>query len=192
MTRCRLLCTCSYSDHIALLKAYDGYQSAGYGRSQYAYRNFLSENTLRLMADMREQFRDLLSNAGFLHDSHSSNRHAGNIPLVKAVLCAGLFPNVVSVVSGKRKAKFRTREDGQVDAHPGSVNAWVGMFPGQWMVYSEKVKSTAIYIRDSSLVTDLALLLFGGTLDLQPPSGGGATCVIRMLNGWANFNTTVR
>ena len=56
----------SYSDHIALLKAYDGYQAAGgYGsRSQYAYRNFLSENTLRLMGEMRQQFRELLADAG--------------------------------------------------------------------------------------------------------------------------------
>jgi hypothetical protein len=56
----------TYSDHIALLKAYDGYQAAGgYGsRSQYAYRNFLSENTLRLMGEMRQQFRELLADAG--------------------------------------------------------------------------------------------------------------------------------
>eukprot|EP01046_Picozoa_sp_COSAG06_P083518 COSAG06_NODE_30413_length_539_cov_0.925000_1_plen_35_part_01 len=35
------------------------------------------------------------------------------------------------------------------------MNAWVGQFPGQWLVYSEKVKSAASYIRDSSLVPDL-------------------------------------
>ncbi len=185
----------SYSDHIALLKAYDGYEAAGYQRRQYAHRHFLSENTLRLMGDMRSQFRELLADANFLRSRHAppargnsdpSNRHGRDMGLVKAVLCAGMFPNVVSVVSGKRKAKLRTREDGMVEAHPGSVNAWTGYFPGNWMVYSEKVKSTGIYIRDASLVPDLALLLFGGALQ----QGGGNGTSISMLHGWANFNTT--
>lgn len=83
------------------------------------------------------------------------------------------------------------------------MNAWVGQFPGQWLVYSEKVKSAAIYIRDSSLVPDLALLLFGGRLEkvsaddaaaARPFSGGGGASAgaggsIAMLGGWANFNT---
>jgi ATP-dependent RNA helicase DHX36 len=192
----------SFSDHVALLRAFDGYQTArrrGDG-SNFAWRHFLSENTLRLMDDMRRQFRDLLSDAGFLRRDGGGggcNHHAGNVELVKAVLCAGLSPNVVSVVSGHRKAKLRTREDGKVEAHPGSVNAWVGWFPGNWLVYSQKVKSTGIYIRDSSLVTDFALLLFGGQLSRSAPGGSGSDPGggaggggLTMLQNWAHFATT--
>ncbi|GLT60778.1 hypothetical protein SLA2020_335290 [Shorea laevis] len=39
---------------------------------------------------------------------------------------------------------------GKVDIHPASVNAGVHLFPLPYMVYSEKVKTTGIYIRDST------------------------------------------
>ena len=42
----RELAAGQHSDHIALLRAYDGYQRAG-NRRDYAWRHFLSENTLR-------------------------------------------------------------------------------------------------------------------------------------------------
>ena len=209
----RRLAAGSCSDHIALLNAYDGYESArqrgGHGAAaDYAWRHFLSANTLKMMADMREQFRELLSDAGFIAPTirrgryggggggggggSECNRHGSNTTLVKAVLCAGLYPNVASVSSAGRKARLRTWQDGKVEAHPGSVNAWTSHFPGSWLVYSEKVKSSAIYLRDSSLVPDLALLLFGGKLEpvggwpLNPSSPPG----LSMLNGWATFLTS--
>ena len=79
--------------------------------------------------------------------------------LVKAVLSAGMFPNVVSVVSGKRKAKLRTREDGKVEAHPGSVNAWTGYFPGNWMVYRSASPCLAVCL-SACLSVCLSVCLF--------------------------------
>lgn len=61
----------AYSDHIALLKAFDGWQASkreGRERS-FCWDNFLSGNTLQMMEDMRRQFMDLLSNIGFLDKS---------------------------------------------------------------------------------------------------------------------------
>jgi ATP-dependent RNA helicase DHX36 len=40
-------------------------------------------------------------------------------------------------------------------------------FPSRWLVYNQKVKSSDIFIRDSSCVSDYALLLFGGALSTQ-------------------------
>ena len=79
-----------------------------------------------MMSDMRKQFHELLANAGFINhmNERECSKHDGNITLVKAVLCAGLFPNVASVASAGRKARMRTWQDGKVEAHPGSVNAW--------------------------------------------------------------------
>lgn len=59
------------SDHIALVKAFDGFQAAkreGRERS-YCWDNFLSSNTLQMMEDMRRQFQDLLSDIGFVDKS---------------------------------------------------------------------------------------------------------------------------
>lgn len=62
---------CFGSDHIALVKAFDGFQAAkreGRERS-YCWDNFLSSNTLQMMEDMRRQFQDLLSDIGFVDKS---------------------------------------------------------------------------------------------------------------------------
>ena len=96
--------------------------------------------------------------------------------------------------NGKYKAKWHTREDGKVDPHPGSVNAYESQFEYQWMVYSDKVKSAnGIYIRDSTNVSDLALLLFGGELTgaVTHGNGGGASRV-SMLQGYVTFNADER
>ena len=56
----------SFSDHIALLRAFDGYQHARRrgGHSQFAWRNFLSENTLRMWSTCA-QFRETSSTLVF-------------------------------------------------------------------------------------------------------------------------------
>jgi len=59
------------SDHIALLKAYEGYRDAKRGGNEkdFCWQNFLSPVTLRMMEDMRNQFLDLLSDIGFVDKS---------------------------------------------------------------------------------------------------------------------------
>ncbi|KAM9840683.1 putative ATP-dependent RNA helicase DHX57 [Aulostomus maculatus] len=64
-----------------------------------------------------------------------ANLHANNIPLLSAVLCAALSPNVVQVQapfplsSGKMKdMRFMTKSDGCDNLHPPSVTS--GRFLG--------------------------------------------------------------
>lgn len=100
-------------------------------------------------------------------------------------MCAGLFPNVVQCkLRGKRTAFF-TKEDGKVEPHPSSVNARVNTFPQPWLVYGEKVKTTGIYVRDSTNVSDYALLMFGGNL-VANKSGQG----VEMLDGYLQFQAS--
>lgn len=59
------------SDHVALLKAFEGWKDAkrnGAERS-FCWDNFLSPVTLQMMDDMRMQFLDLLSDIGFVNKS---------------------------------------------------------------------------------------------------------------------------
>ena len=61
-------------------------------------------------------------------------------------------------------------------------------FPSRWLVYNQKVKSSDIFIRDSSCVSDYALLLFGGALSTQAslmPLGYRSSSVapLRVLQG---------
>eukprot|EP00752_Nemacystus_decipiens_P017599 g15772.t1 len=102
------------SDHLTLLKAYDGWRLAkGCGsraEREYIRDHFLSRQTLVMVEEMRRQFRGLLRDIGFIEgggtrssrgggrgddqQQHSSNINGGNIQLIKAVVCAGLYPNV--------------------------------------------------------------------------------------------------
>ncbi|KAK4281729.1 hypothetical protein QN277_013190 [Acacia crassicarpa] len=180
----------SCSDHIALLKAFEGWKNAkrrGQDR-QFCWDNFLSSATLQMIDDMRLQFLDLLSGIGFVDKSRGAtayNQYGHDLEMVCAILCAGLYPNVVQCKRRGKRTAFYTKEVGKVDIHPASVNAGIHLFPLPYMVYSEKVKTTSIYIRDSTNISDYALLLFGGNLTPSETGEG-----IGMLGGYLHFSAS--
>nr|POE73659.1 dexh-box atp-dependent rna helicase dexh1 [Quercus suber] len=180
----------SCSDHIALLKAFEGWKDAKRNGKERAFcwDNFLSPVTLQMMDDMRMQFVDLLSGIGFVDKSRGANaynQYSHDLEMVSAILCAGLYPNVVQCKRRGKRTAFYTKEVGKVDIHPSSVNAGVHLFPLPYMVYSEKVKTTSIYVRDSTNISDYALLLFGGNL-IPSKTGEG----IEMLGGYLHFSAS--
>ncbi|CAA0822531.1 RNA helicase family protein [Striga hermonthica] len=180
----------SCSDHIALLKAFEGWKDAKRNRRERAFcwENFLSPTSMQMMADMRMQFLDLLEGIGFVNKSfgpEAYNQYSDDLEMVCAILCAGLYPKVVQCKRrGKRTALF-SKEVGKVGIHPGSVNAAVHLFPLPFMVYSEMVKTSSIYIRDSTNISDYALLMFGG--NLVPSKNGDG---IEMLGGYLHFSAS--
>lgn len=113
------------------------------------------------------------------------NQYSHDLEMVCAILCAGLYPNVVQCKRRGKRTAFYTKEVGKVDIHPASVNAGIHLFPLPYMVYSEKVKTTSIYVRDSTNISDYALLLFGGNL-MPSKSGEG----IEMLGGYLHFSAS--
>lgn len=123
----------------------------------------------------------------FAFDSlQAYNHYSGDLEMVSAVLCAGLYPNVVQCKRRGKRTALYTKEVGRVEIHPGSVNAGVFLFPLPYMVYSEKVKTSEIYVRDSTNISDYALLLFGGNLTSPGGSGEG----IDMLGGYLHFSAS--
>lgn len=103
--------------------------------------------------------------------------------MISAVLCAGLYPNVIQCKRRGKRTAFYNKDVGKVDIHPSSVNAGTQLFPFPYMVYGQKVKSTDIFVRDSTNISDYALLLFGGAL-LQSKNSEG----IEMLGGYLHFS----
>lgn len=113
------------------------------------------------------------------------NQYSQDMEMISAVLCAGLYPNVVQCKRRGKRTAFYTKELGKVDIHPGSVNARVNLFSLPYLVYSEKVKTTSVYIRDSTNISDYALLMFGGNL-IPSKTGEG----IEMLGGYLHFSAS--
>ena len=171
------------SDHVATARAFEEWRSVFAKRGASAARafcreRFLSRDALERVAEVREQLRSLLRTAGFARREppaglrfRSSHDEAGalDVEVFRAVACAGLFPKIAAVSRRGRRVELRTHEDGRVEFHPGSVNAQPGAsFPFPWVVYGEKVKTGAVYLRDSTCVPACAVLLLGGELEAAP------------------------
>ena len=122
-----------------------------------------------------------------------ANRNSNNTRLLKAVLVAGLYPNLVKVgVPPKPSAPPRLRylsDEGKeetLQVHPSSVNHGAKKFASRWLVYHERVQTTGVYVRDCSTVTPYQLLLFGGKIEVRHAEG------TLSLDRWATFKAPAR
>ncbi|XP_059076039.1 DExH-box ATP-dependent RNA helicase DExH1 isoform X2 [Cryptomeria japonica] len=178
----------SNSDHIALLRAFEGWQLAKRDglESEFCCQNFLSLTALQTIEKMQTQFFDLLADIGFINKTLSIqeyNRYSADIEMISAVLCAGLYPCVAQC----KPAGTFTKEDGKISINPSSVNSHIRVFPRPYLIYSNKLKTSTILIGDSTNISDYALLMFGGTLT---PSQNGQG--IEMLGGYLHFSSSER
>lgn len=64
-----------------------------------------------------------------------------------------------------------------------SVNSQEPKIPYPWLVFNEKVKVNAVFLRDSTGVSDSVVLLFGGNV-----SQGGLVNFILLSNSWLLHN----
>lgn len=92
-----------HSDHIALAEALRSYEVARRrgDAGRFCREYFLSFNTLKLLSEMKNQFARYLYEMKFLDSDNpsdgSANRNSDNMALIKAIVCAGLYPNIATV-----------------------------------------------------------------------------------------------
>lgn len=89
-----------YSDHLSLLRAFEGWKEAERdgGGHEFCWRNFLSAQTLKAIDSLRKQFIFSLRDSGLTDDISGCNKWSGDQSIVRAVICAGLYPGVCSVI----------------------------------------------------------------------------------------------
>ncbi|XP_063228702.1 putative ATP-dependent RNA helicase DHX57 isoform X2 [Bacillus rossius redtenbacheri] len=130
------------------------------------------------------------------------NAHSGNQRLLAATLCAALYPNVVKVLTPEKsyapsvmgaipmevkpeQIRFKTKDDGFVFLHPSSVNCAVSRFASPYLVYQEKMKTSRVFIRDSTMVPMLPFVLFSGCGVCVELHRGDT--VLSLDDGWVVF-----
>ncbi|NXE09580.1 DHX36 helicase, partial [Lophotis ruficrista] len=180
------------SDHLTVVNAFTGWEETrrrGFRTEKdYCWEYFLSPNTLQMLHNMKGQFAEHLLAAGFVNSRDpkdpKSNTNSGkqtalftllsstdNEKLLKAVICAGLYPKVAKIrpsFSKKRKmVKVCTKTDGTVNIHPKSVNVEETEFHYNWLVYHLKMRTSSIYLYDCTEVSPYCLLFFGGDISIQ-------------------------
>uniref|UniRef100_A0A7N9ARC3 ATP-dependent RNA helicase DHX29 n=1 Tax=Mastacembelus armatus TaxID=205130 RepID=A0A7N9ARC3_9TELE len=190
------------SDHLTIYNAYLGWknsQSEGQRvEMSYCRKHFLNRTALITIEDVKQELMRMMEQAGF-SSSRSSSSHLKlqaaslsrqQISVLNAVLTAGLYDSVARVLCTpsvdvlERVACTVETPQGKAQVHPSSVNR--NLQTHGWLLYQEKVKYTKIYLRDTTLISPLPVLLFGGDIEIQHRER------LITLDGWIHFQAPVR
>jgi ATP-dependent RNA helicase DHX57 len=204
----------SKSDHLTVYKAYEQWSKIS-GRAEkrsFCSENFLSETTLRALDDLKRQFAEILTDMGFLprgqlrggrFGGELFNVNSGKYSIIKAALLGGLAPNIIKCVAPKvkyvkviagatqqdaeaREWKFKLKGGERVFLHPRSINFRENVFDPPFLAYYEKVQTSKVFVRDSSVPPIYALLLFGGKITVKHEAG------LLVLDGWLELRAPAR
>ncbi|CAH2047176.1 unnamed protein product, partial [Thlaspi arvense] len=190
------------SDHLLMIVAYEKWvkilhKQGNQAAERFCDSNFLSSSVMQMISDVRIQLGTLLADIGLIN-LPKSNEYAGrrneNLDVwfsdktqpfnmysqepevVKAILCAGLCPNIAEgMVNRLTKPEQQTQRyavwhDGrrEVHIHPNSINKSCKAFQYSFLVFLVKVESRKVVsLRDTTIVSPLSILLFGGSVDVH-------------------------
>lgn len=172
----------SYSDHMALLRAFQAWQTARANGTERAFcsKNLICGATMEMIVGYRSQLlaqlRALcLVKARGSGDIKDVNLNSEKWHVVKAVLVSGLYPSIARV--DRDSASLRTSKEVKVAFHPSSTlhqgggltgsQKSVHNLPTDWVVFEEISRTGRFcFIRCNTLVTPLTVALFGGPLRL--------------------------
>ncbi|KAJ0411570.1 hypothetical protein ATCC90586_004220 [Pythium insidiosum] len=74
----------------------------------------------------------------------------------------------------------------RVFLHPSSCNFVQSQYDSPWLLYTELVQTSKLFVRESSMVNPYALLLFGGALEVAHEKN------LLVLDGWIRFQAVAR
>lgn len=177
------------SDHVAMIVATQLWMRARQrGESEEARFcdwKGLQMSTMNVMYDAKNQFLDLLQQAGFPEECMLPHKVDANsddpvLDMSLALLCLGLYPNICV---HKEKRKVLTTESRAALLHKTSVNCsnLAVSFQYPFFVFGEKIRTRAVSCKQMSMVAPLQIMLFGSRkIDLAPNN------IVRVDN-WLNF-----
>lgn len=168
-----------YSDELAIVAAFNGWEIAQSRNSErkFCEQNFLSLGTMAMLAGMRQQLRKELAQKGFIPDeAHACSLNANDPGIVRALLVAGSYPMVGTLLPGLpsgRKPVVQTAQGMKVRIHPHSTN--FGLSPqndrksSTILVFDEVTRGEAwMYIRNCTVVQPHPLLLLAIEMVVAP------------------------
>lgn len=173
------------SDHLTIYNAYSRWKTArkaGFqAENAFCMQNYLKRKSLIEIENVKTDLIKLIKSIGFLsqHDVKlltnpdsvdGIHLNPKSCAIIKAVILAGLYPNVAKVCSekdpdGTSRICGAETPQGHAYIHPGSVNRTLQA--QGYMLYQEKTKQAQVYLRDCTLVSPFPLLLFGHNVVVQ-------------------------
>lgn len=70
--------------------------------------------------------------------------------------------------------------------HPESINFDEGNYGSRWLAFFSKVKTSRVFVRDATMVSPYAILLFGGDIEVRHEQGQ------LLVDGWMLFKAPAR
>ncbi|CAH8448181.1 unnamed protein product [Heterobilharzia americana] len=167
-------------DIILRIKNYKGINSH-FDRRQFCQKYFLNERTINEIIRLMFDYASLLHERKYIATPNPSdsdgNRNQWNISLFRAIMCAGLYPNIVKAdprfnKDGRPKlpAIMACPSEGKASVHPSSVNSKIQPTEPLWMIYFTKTKldlGSCPTIFDSTVVSLRPLLFFTGNIEIS-------------------------
>ncbi|KAH9751108.1 DExH-box ATP-dependent RNA helicase DExH7 [Citrus sinensis] len=165
------------SDHLVLMVAYKKWQK------------ILLKTGGKKKEDLDSWFSD---------ESQMFNMYANHSSIVKAILCAGLYPNVAATeqgVAGAALSNLRKSSNSTAKAHPVChITYVVTIIPfgiielvsmtqydsaywykevgiGENQARFVLVETNKVFLRDTTIVSPFSILLFGGSINVQHQTG---------------------
>ncbi|XP_041811123.1 3'-5' RNA helicase YTHDC2-like [Chelmon rostratus] len=168
----------SFSDHMALLRAFQAWQKARSDRWERSFceKNFLSQATMDMILGMRTRLLGHLRAIGFVRahgasDIQDVNLNSGNWAVVKAALVAGMYPNLLHI--NQETSLFFGHKQRKIHFHPTSVlsqsqdKEYSPADPTDWLIYDEIIRGHRMAsVRCCSMVTAITVAIFGGCAKL--------------------------
>eukprot|EP00300_Choanocystis_sp_HF-7_P012504 c17918_g1_i2.p1 GENE.c17918_g1_i2~~c17918_g1_i2.p1 ORF type:complete len:1219 (-),score=289.44 c17918_g1_i2:58-3714(-) len=189
------------SDHLVTYAAYNKWKQfmaeigcSIHNRSVHAAerafcrQNFLNSNVMRGIASTKERLVRSLQHSEFVSKSYQCDAPEGAeisledsnsniIELVKAVLCAGLYPQVVQARCNPnggvslRQAPVGKKSVEQIYLHPSSCLHQAKSLQHSFLVYQMRLRTKRLCVHDATSISPLTLMLFGGSFEILPSEG---------------------
>lgn len=177
----------TYSDHMALLSAFQRWQKAHSDNCEHYFceRNFVSGATMSTALAVRGQLLGQLRASGFVRprgngDIRDLNANSDNWAVIKAALCAGSYPNLLRVDRERRqlvaqrasRVRFSSRsvlsqpDPQSLGASAAAANARdsvIASLPTDWLIYGELARAgPTAFANMCTLVSPVTVALFAG------------------------------
>lgn len=163
----------SMSDHFVMLKFFQLWSNLKQNRlneRKFCEENFISSSAMDHVKGIKSQIMSYLQSSGLLKASISAlNTNSNNWSVIKACLCAGLYPNVARI--DRKKTTMYSDIDQKLVFHMSSILSpkgdrsmdFVKSFPADWVIFEEKNRVGRMsMIRTTSLVNSFSLILSAG------------------------------
>lgn len=183
----------SYSDYalwINVVHLWQEKRSTG-DNWEFARENFMSNLNLIQIEKLKRQFvQHLIKDRLISSEEEYSNQNSTNVRLVSAMVVAGLYPKVATIIrpydGQAASALCFTKRIGRVLIHRKSINRTSMDFPTINLIYHQCVKSKTVQIHDCAPVSPLTLMFFGNNLTYMKGKDGGRGTVL--VDNFVPFN----